>query len=300
MTSPDSTTTAESADRKPLDNELDVFGLTHPGKVRQVNQDHFMLGSLRKTMQVYLTSLPDVDQLPLESERLAFLAMVADGVGGGTGGEEASRLTVEVVTQYVTHSLQCYYTADASDEQTFIDVLEQAALECHESVVQKSSEDPERRRMATTLTLWIGVWPRGYLLQVGDSRCYLFHDGELTQITRDQTLAEELVDRGVFTRTAAHRSRFANVLSSSIGGPQTAPVVTRVDLGWHNVGLICSDGLTKHVSDEQIRERLSTMKSAKHVCEDLLQDALDGGGSDNITIVVGRAVRQEGQSTTVQ
>lgn len=294
MTSPDSATTVESADRKPLDKELDYFGLTHPGKVRQVNQDHFMLGSLRKSMQIHLTSLPDVGQLPLESEPLAFLAMVADGVGGGTGGEEASRLAVEVVTQYVAHSMQCCYASDASDEQTFIDVLEQTAMRCHESVVQKSAQDPERRRMATTLTVWIGVWPRGYLLQVGDSRCYLFHDGELTQITRDQTLAEELVDRGVFTRTAAHRSRFANVLSSSIGGPQTAPVVTRVDLGWHNVGLICSDGLTKHVSDEQIRERLSTMKSAKQVCEDLLQDALDGGGSDNITIVVARAVRQEG------
>ncbi|KPJ88700.1 MAG: hypothetical protein AMS18_13255 [Gemmatimonas sp. SG8_17] len=294
MTPLDSATTVESAGRKPLDKEIDVFGLTHPGKVRQVNQDHFMLGSMRKTMQVYLTSLPDVEKLPLESERLAFLAMVADGVGGGTGGEEASRLTLEVVTQYVAQSMECYYTADASDEQTFMDVLEKAATRCHESVQQKSAQDPERRRMATTLTLWIGVWPRGYLLQVGDSRCYLLHDGELTQITRDQTLAEELVDRGVFTRTAAHRSRFANVLSSSIGGPQTAPVVTRVDLGWHNVGLLCSDGLIKHVSDEQIRERLSTMKSAKQVCEDLLQDALDGGGSDNITIIVGRAVRQEG------
>jgi len=293
MTLPDDATTVDSADRKPLDEEIDAFGLTHPGKVRKVNQDHFLLSSLHKSMRIHLTSLPDGGQLPLESERLAFLAMVADGVGGGTGGEEASRLALEVVTQYVARSTQCYYTADTGDE-TFIDVLEQAAVQCHESVLQKSAQDPERRRMATTLTLWIGVWPRGYLLQVGDSRCYLLHDGELTQITRDQTLAEELVDRGVFTRTAAHRSRFANVLSSSIGGPQTAPVVTRMDLGWHNVGLICTDGLTKHVSDEQIRQRLSAMQSAKQVCEDLLQDALDGGGSDNITIIVGRVVRQEG------
>jgi protein phosphatase len=83
------------------------------------------------------------------------------------------------------------------------------------------------------------------------------------------------------------------VLSSSIGGSQSAPVVTRFDIGWKDVGLLCSDGLTKHVSDDRIRERLTSMTSARQVCEDLLQDALDDGGSDNITVVVARAMRQD-------
>ncbi len=293
MTSTDTATVVGSLTRQPLDEELDVFGLTHLGKVRKVNQDHFLICSLRKHMQIHYTSLPNVGELPLESERLATLAMVADGVGSGLKGEEASRVAVEVVAQYVAHSMRCYYTADASDEQAFFDALQEAAMECHASVLQRAEQDPSRRGMATTLTLWIGVWPRSYLLQVGDSRCYVFRDGELTQISRDQTMAQELVDRGVLTRSGAFSTRWANVLSSAIGGPQTAPVVTQMNQAWHSVGLLCSDGLTKHVSDEQIGERLRTMKSAKQVCEDLLQDALDGGGSDNITIVVGRAVRKD-------
>ncbi len=293
MTSTDTATVVGSLTRKPLDEELDVFGLTHLGKVRKVNQDHFLICSLRKHMQIHYTSLPNVGELPLESERLATLAMVADGVGSGLKGEEASRVAVEVVAQYVAHSMRCYYTADASDEQAFFDALQEAAMQCHASVLERAEQDPSRRGMATTLTLWIGVWPRSYLLQVGDSRCYVFREGELTQISRDQTMAQELVDRGVLTRSGAFSTKWANVLSSAIGGPQTAPVITQMNQTWHSVGLLCSDGLTKHVSDEQIGERLRTMKSAKQVCKDLLQDALDGGGSDNITIVVGRAVRKD-------
>jgi protein phosphatase len=147
--------------------------------------------------------------------------------------------------------------------------------------------------MATTLTLWIGVWPWSYLLQVGDSRCYVYHGDRLTQISRDQTMAQELVDQGILTRSDADNSRWAHVLSSAIGGQQTAPVVTRFRQSWRSVGLLCSDGLTKHVSDERIEERLRTMTSAKQVCEDLLQDALDDGGTDNITIIVGRALRKD-------
>lgn len=147
--------------------------------------------------------------------------------------------------------------------------------------------------MATTLTLWMGVWPWYYLLQVGDSRYYLWRDGVLTQVTRDQTIAEELVQKGVFTRAVASRSQFAHVLSSAIGGEQTMPVITRLRADWHNVHLLCSDGLTKHVSDEQIAHRLSDMTTAKETAELLLQDALDGGGTDNVTIILGRVVPKE-------
>ncbi len=294
MTSPGNATdqVVTASTRKPLDEEIDVYGLTHAGKVRKVNQDHFLIASLQKHMQVHYTSLPDVDHLPLGGERLAYLAMVADGVGGGTGGEEASRVTIKEVSQYIARSMHCYYTADASDE-AFLEALHEAAMQCHASVVQRAEEDSDRRRMATTLTLLIGVWPRAYLLQVGDSRCYLFRDGKLTQITRDQTMAEELIDSGVLTRTGAFNTRWAHVLSSAIGGQQTAPVVTRFDSAWHQVILLCSDGLTKHVSDEQIGEYLKNMTSAKQVCEDLLQAALDDGGSDNITVLVGRAVHKD-------
>jgi protein phosphatase len=278
--------------RKPRDDELDVYGLTHPGLTRRDNQDHFLICSLRKQMLVHHTSLPALATASSSGERLAFVAMVADGVGGGARGEQAARLAVETVTQYVTGSMQCYYANNADDAE-FSQALEDAALQSHADCLQRAGQDPEARGMATTLTLWLGVWPRAYLLQVGDSRCYSLRRGELIQISRDQTMAQELIDLGVLSRTDASRSRLAVTLSSAIGGRQTAPVVTRMDQEWGNVGLLCSDGLTRHVSDERIAERLRTMQSARQVCEDLLQDALDGGGTDNITIVVGRAVPRD-------
>jgi protein phosphatase len=284
---------ATTTQRKPRDEEIDCFGVTHPGKVRRVNNDHFLLASIHKRLVVHGTSLPSLSPTSAGDQRVAFLAMVADGVGGGEGGEVASRVALEAATQYVNSSMQCYYQADA-DESSFVEALHEAAMQTHASVVRRAAETPEARSIATTLTLFLGVWPWFYLLQVGDSRYYVYRDGTLTQVTRDQTMAQELVDQGVFTRTDAFNSKWAHVLSSSIGGQQTAPVVTRLPADWRNVHLLCSDGLTKHVTDARIAERLGTMTSARQACEQLLQDALDDGGSDNITVIVGRAVSRDG------
>jgi PPM family protein phosphatase len=283
-----------ATDRKPRDDEIDVYGLTHPGKVRTENQDHFLVCALKKQMVVHLTSLPETENLMVDPERLAFLMMVADGVGGGAKGAEASRIALEAVAQYVAGSMRCYYAAGSKDDREFYEALQEAAHQSHAELVRRGEENPEYRGMATTLTLYLGVWPRAYLLQVGDSRAYLLRRGELVQVTRDQTMAQELVDLGVLTRAAAAVTRFAHTLSSSIGGRKTAPVVSRLDVTWGYVALLCSDGLTKHVSDDRIRERLRAMTSARQVCEDLLQDALEGGGSDNISMIVARAVRSDG------
>jgi protein phosphatase len=293
MTAPGSST-GVSAERKPRDDEIDVFGLTHRGRVRKINEDHFLISSLHKKVQVHMTSLPDSQAFAGDTSRLAFMAMVADGVGGGPHGDDASRWAVEAITQYVTHSLHCYYTSDSTDHEAFSRGLEEAALHCHSELQQRADENPAFEGMASTLTLWLGVWPRAYLLQVGDSRAYLLRDGRLTQLSSDQTMAQVLIEQGILTRADAMGTRWEHVLSSSIGGPETLPVVTRLDQQWGDVGLLCSDGLTKHVPDERIRERLMAMPSAKAGCEALLQDALDGGGTDNITIVIGRTQKREG------
>lgn len=273
---------------KPRDDEIDVFGLTHTGKVRKANQDHFLLASLHKRIAVHGTSLPAGEDLPTGEERLAFVAVVADGVGGGERGEEASRVAVQQAMQYVTTSMNACYAHGR--EEAFTEALQEAAMQAHEQVQRRGAALPDFKGMATTLTLWLGVWPWIYVLQVGDSRYYVFRDDKLTQVSRDQTIAQDLLDQGIFTRTDAFRSKWAHVLSSAIGGSAAAPVVTRLPADWRNIHLMCSDGLTKHVGDEKIAERLRTMTSAKQVCEQLLQDALEDGGSDNITIVVGRAV----------
>jgi len=279
-------------ERKPRDDEIDVYGVSDRGKVRKNNDDHFLLASVHRKVNVLSTNLSELDRLPLAEQRLAFMAMVADGVGGATGGERASAIALETATQYVVSAMDCYDRAAALDG-SLAPALQDAALKSHEAVLEQASAEGDGVRMATTLTLWMGVWPWYYLLQVGDSRYYLYQDGTLTQITRDQTIAQELLDQGIFTRAIAERSHFKNVLSSAIGGESSAPVITRLRADWDYVHLLCTDGLTKHVSDERIAECLGSMTSSKQVCEQLLQEALDAGGTDNVTIVVGRATARE-------
>lgn len=289
MAEPRSTSTAHPP--KPRDEELDFFGLTHPGKVRTENQDHFLLCSLHKTMRVISTSLPNPELIELPSQRLASFSMVADGVGGHAGGEAASRAALEAIASYVTHALECFYKSDPKDEQVFVEAFRLAAYESHAAVKKQAESAGGKEKMSTTLTLAIGVWPMLYILQVGDSRCYRLRDGALQQLTRDQTIAQDLVDQGILPKAKAPRSPFAHVLSSSIGGI-THPVVSAFSLMPGDVHLLCTDGLTKHVSDERIQEHLTSLRSSEHACRGLIQDALDGGGSDNVTAVVLRAVRR--------
>ncbi|HKI96484.1 MAG TPA: protein phosphatase 2C domain-containing protein [Gemmatimonadales bacterium] len=274
---------------KPTDADIDQYGVTHVGKVRKENQDHFLISTLSKHMRVDQTSLPGIEGLTSSTERVAWLAMVADGVGSGAG-EEAARFALQAIAAYVARSAQAFYTADATEPEGFAKLLEDAAMQCHADLLEHAAEEGKTGRLATTLTLWLGLWPQAYVLQVGDSRLYIYHQGRLTQISRDQTMAEDLVEQGVLTREHAAQTRWAHVLSSAIGGPEAAPVVTRIVREWGTIVLLCSDGLTKHVSDEQIAERLGNLKSSKETAELLLQDALDGGGSDNITVLIGRTV----------
>ena len=280
-----------TAARKPRDDEIDAYGVTHRGKVRVENQDHFLLGSLRKRITIRQASL-SLEQLPLEEERVASFIMVADGVGGGLKGEQASRMTLEVVTRYIAEGARCYYRFD-EEGVDLVKALEEGAKRCHDAIQERGASDESAAGMATTLTLFIAVWPWYYILQVGDSRYYQYRDGVLHQISRDQTVAQELADQGIMPRDLMLNSPLTHVLSSSIGGHQSAPVVTRLPSAWGTIHLLCSDGLIRHVPDSRIAERLGAMQSAKQVAEQLVQDALDGGGSDNITVVVARAVPKD-------
>jgi len=180
-------------DRKPRDEEIDVYGVSDRGKLRSKNEDHFLLASVHRRVNIIDTNLSELDRLPLADQRLALVAMVADGVGGATGGERASAIALETATQYIVSSLDCYDRSAAVDG-SMTPALQDAALKSHEAVLERASAEGDGIRMATTLTLWMGVWPWYYLLQVGDSRYYLYRDGRLTQVTTDQTIAQELLD----------------------------------------------------------------------------------------------------------
>ena len=278
---------------RPRDDELDLFGLTHRGRVRAQNEDQFLLCTVHPQVVIHGTSLPHPDTLELRGQRLATILLVADGVGGSEAGSTASRLATEAVTRYVASTLRSYHTAGSTSEGELMDALRAAAIEAHETVVAEAAAQLDGRRMATTLSIGIVVWPWLYVVQVGDSRCYVFQEGALRQVTRDQTIAQELVDRGALSQELARGSPLSNVLSSAIGATEALPEITRVDVRERGcVVLFCTDGLTKHVSDEEIARQLAGMESTEQACRALVQLALDRGGSDNITVVAGRALRR--------
>lgn len=278
---------------RPKDLELDLFGLTHIGRVRRENQDHFMLCTVHPLAVVHGTSLPNAESLPLRGERLATYMLVADGVGGGAGGGEASRLAVEAIMQYVASSLRSYHAAGGAGDQEFYEAMSAAALEAHAAVREKAQGNPEAK-MATTLTLAVAVFPWMYVTQVGDSRCYRYWEGELLQVTRDQTIAQSLVDQGILPAERVGKSPFSHVLASAIGGEEAMPVVSRVDIPRGCVLLLVTDGLTKHVEDHEIKTQIEAMTGSEQLCRSLLDLALERGGSDNITLIAARAPLRPG------
>ncbi|TVP49338.1 MAG: serine/threonine-protein phosphatase [Gemmatimonadales bacterium] len=277
---------------KPTFDEFDAWGLTHQGLERRENQDACFVGFLARGRVIDATQVTGEERRQLRGERLVSMGIVADGVGSTEGGGEAARLAVRVLLDAVSRSVHEAERVEAEDPDVFSRLLNEAALDCHESLLARTEEEGGARRFATTLTLFLGLWPHAYLLQVGDSRCYVYRDGTLNQISRDQTVAQELVDQGVLTRTVAERTRWAHVLSSAMGGETAVPVVTRIVRNRGTVVLLCSDGLTKHVSDARIAERLEAIAGtdARQVAELLLEDALEGGGTDNVTVLVGRTL----------
>jgi protein phosphatase len=283
------TTTAAAMAARPSDEELDLFGITHQGNVRAENQDHFLVCTVHPQVVVHGTSLPDIETLPLRGTRLATILLVADGVGGATAGSDAARVATEAIMRYVSSTLRCYHKAGSSTDTEFFEALKTAALEAHDAVRAEAAVRTGNPKMATTLTVGIAVWPWFYAVQVGDSRCYMYVGGKLRQVTRDQTIGQHLVDQGLLPRERLRHSPFKNVLSSAIGADEATPEVTHVAIDRGSVVLLCSDGLTKHVSDEEIESHVAAMTSSEQVSRALLELALSRGGTDNITIVVGRA-----------
>lgn len=266
---------------------IDAYGLTDVGKVRSVNQDQFLIASLMKVVHIEQTSLPDTEQAELTRPGQASMLMVADGVGGQQAGEKASETALETVARYVSQAMRCYYTVDAATEERFIEELREAVLRTHEAVCAEAELHPDRHGMATTLTLVKVVNRRAYVVQVGDSRAYLRRGDTLSQVTRDQTVAQDLIDQGVMSEATAEHSPFSHILSSAIGG-KAYPEVYTLDLETNDVLLLCTDGLNKHVSDEEIAMELGSADSAERIGTRLVAMALERGASDNVTVVVGR------------
>ena len=263
---------------------LDAGGGTHVGRVRDSNEDHFFVGVLRKSLEARETNLAVTEAVEELTRLDADLLVVADGVGGRHGGEHASQSAVFTLATYIARSASCHYDPDVEQEDEFLQRLERALERSHSIVRDLGSGG---RGPATTLTLAIVVGGRAYVAHAGDSRAYHFRRGRLRQITRDQTWANALADAGVPEEESAG-GRLVNVLASALGAQSMAPSISLVDLNEDDWLLLCTDGLTKHVSDEAITATLGSATDARDACDRLISAALDGGGTDNITVVAAR------------
>jgi protein phosphatase len=189
---------------------------------------------------------------------------------------------------YVSQTVGCFNAYSATKEHELFDKLEQTVRGVHESLI---SEHAGKRghAPATTLTMILLLWPRAYLVHVGDSRAYVRRRGQVQRLTRDQTMGEFMVNIGAWTDEQAARARPADTLSSAIGGSELTPVVGLVDLEPGDSLMMCTDGLTKHVDDKRIEEVLGGPGDAESMSRQLLSEALAGGGTDNVAVIVVRA-----------
>jgi protein phosphatase len=277
----------EQRNERPSQDQYDVYGMSHPGLKRAENQDHFLIASLHKALAIYGTSLPR-ESIPIISRPRGLIALVADGVGGSTGGEEASQTTVATITRYLTDAADLYTRLDPSSEALFLDQLKASVARSHEALLEVSGRASGGHGMATTLTLVMLIWPKAFIVHVGDSRAYRLRDGKLELVTRDQTMAQAMVDAGAITQEQAEASHLKHVLWSAVGGREAAPEVRTLDCELTDMMLVCSDGITKHISDDEIREHMLAHPTSEAICRALTDLALERGGSDNITVVVGR------------
>lgn len=264
---------------------IDSFGITDKGKVRESNQDNFLIVDIRRSVDIRHSSLSPEALANRFGEVDGHLFVVADGVGGGPDGDRASEGAISALLGYVGGTVGCFNEMSSSKEHELFDKLEKTVRGVHEELLAEHA-GKRGQAPATTVTLVLLIWPRAYLIHVGDSRAYVRQGDRVQRLTRDQTFGEYMISMGAWTEEQASRAKPAATLSSAIGGPELTPVVGLVDLEPGDSLMLCTDGLTKYVSDERIASVLSGADAAESMGRKLLEEALEAGGADNVAVIV--------------
>jgi protein phosphatase len=269
----------------PPDLKVTASGQTDPGRKRPNNEDQFLIAELGSALRVRQTSLRQ-GSVQLGRPR-GWLLVVADGVGGMAGGEAASALAVGVVEQVLLDTINwCVRLHQGGDSAPA--PFERALAAADDRVRSEARRRPELHGMGTTLTLAYIDQREAFIAHVGDSRCYLLRGGVLHRLTRDHTLVEELVRRGVLRPDEAARHNLRNVIVNVVGGNDDGVQVevNRVPLRPGDRLLLCSDGLTEMVPDAEIQSILNVASDPAHASRRLVERANENGGKDNVTVVV--------------
>ena len=235
--------------------KLNFAGTSDTGCVRSVNQDAYYI----------------------DPEGRFFI--VADGMGGHAGGQEASRIATEVIQDHLNSNWE--------DSQPSPKLLEAAFIRANEAILEDQEAHPERSDMGTTAVVFILREEQPWCANVGDSRFYRFRDKELEQITEDQTWVAQAVRKNALTLEQARSHPWRHVLSQCLGREDMGKVdLLSVDVAPGDRFLLCSDGLTEDLSDAVIAPLLSSSNDCELIAQKLVNAAKDKGGHDNITVIV--------------
>jgi PPM family protein phosphatase len=275
---------------------VEAAGLTDVGHERESNEDAFLIATLQRTMEVHEAS-PGAHGW-FKGAPAGTLLVVADGMGGQGGGAVASRTAVNAVADYLLNvmpwakasgpepSVRPSQEPAARLSQMGVRAQLSSALVAGDAQVKTTGAQTNTPHMGTTLTIALVLWPALYVAHVGDTRCYLLQQGTLWRLTTDHNMAQRLVDES--PHSIDPPEYLQSVLWNSLGATNALPVpeVAKKQLELGATLLLCSDGLNKHVTDEQIKEVLERQESCAARAARLVELANAGGGTDNVTAVV--------------
>jgi serine/threonine protein phosphatase PrpC len=268
---------------------VDVKGLSHPGKVRPRNEDHFLVLRIGRYLETVLSSLPP-GEVPERVEEVGYAMIVADGMGGHAGGELASRMAISGLVKLVLEMPDWIFRLDDTSATSATARSRRRLQRLNTMLIEHGRHDPDFTGMGTTLTAARNLGRRLQIVHVGDSRAYLLREARLHRLTRDHTYVQLLIDSGQLSKVEAAKFPARHMLVNALGGcnEDVEVDVDQLELASGDRMLLCSDGLTDLVDDDAICRVLVECGESAEACRRLVDLALAGGGRDNITAVVAR------------
>lgn len=255
---------------------LDLFGRTDVGRIREHNEDNFLIADLSAKSR----GLREEDRKRVVG-RHGNLFAVCDGMGGAAAGEVASQMAVDCLYELMARE----EPPESRDElaRRMVRAVEETGMR----IYAEARADRSRRGMGTTATVAALIDDRLFLAQVGDSRAYVLRGDRFVQVTRDQSLVNQLIEAGQLTEEEAETFEHNNIILQALGTAESVQVdLTYVDLRSGDVLLLCSDGLSGMVRDGELEEVLSRVREPMDACRELTERANSAGGHDNITVLV--------------
>jgi PPM family protein phosphatase len=281
----------DNSQPKPASSRLGVeFGaLTHAGKIREQNEDHFLVSRVSRQQAVLHTNIA-AHHFPEDFGDDAYTMIIADGMGGMAAGEVASRTAITTGLKLIQKSPKWGFKINKREARELFDRVNAYMQEIDRELTERSEGDRKLFGMGTTLTAAYSIGVDLFIIHIGDSRAYLYRGGNLIRLTKDHTVAQAMADAGYIAPEEIRHHRKRNVLTNFLGGHGGQ---VKADVRWLRLRdadrlLLCSDGLNDMVDDESIARIMSAHDRPDDAAQSLLDNALDNGGRDNVTVVVAR------------